>query len=88
VLEALAAGLPVVISPGCNLPEVAEHGAGLVVPPDAEALAAALRDLLSDPARRAAMSVAARQLVETHFTWDTVAVKLEQVYASVGISTN
>ena len=42
-LEALAAGLPAILSPGCNLPEVAQYGAGLIVEPQVEPLAAALR---------------------------------------------
>ena len=38
--EALAAGLPVILSPGCNLPEAAAAGAGLIVEPEVEPLAA------------------------------------------------
>lgn len=79
-LEALAAGLPVILSPGCNLPEAAEAGAGLIVEPKAEPLAAALRDLLTDPAKRAAMGAAARALVRERFTWASVAERLEGVY--------
>ena len=56
-LEALAAGLPAILSPGCNLPEVETSGAGLIVDPAVEPLAAALRDLLSDSARRTALGV-------------------------------
>ncbi|MBL8156460.1 MAG: glycosyltransferase [Anaerolineae bacterium] len=82
VLEAMAAGLPVLISPGCNLPEVAPAGAGLEVEPTVEALAEALGTLLSDPARRARMGAAARRLVEARFTWDAVAGQLEDVYRS------
>jgi glycosyltransferase involved in cell wall biosynthesis len=83
VLEAMAAGLPVLISPGCNLPEVAPAGAGLEVEPTVERLAEALRALLSDPARRAGMGAAARRLVETRFTWDAVARQLEAVYQNL-----
>jgi glycosyltransferase involved in cell wall biosynthesis len=80
VLEAMAAGLPVIVSPGCNLPEVAQHGAGLEVEPEVSPLSAALRDLLSNGERRRAMGQAARVLVRQHFTWDIVAAQLEQVY--------
>ena len=34
VLEAMAARLPVVITEGCEFPEVSEHGAGFVVEAD------------------------------------------------------
>ncbi len=80
VLEAMAAGLPVIVSPGCNLPEVPAHHAGLEVEPSVEPLAAALRDLLMDSAKRKAMGQAARRLVQTRFTWDRVAEQLEGAY--------
>jgi glycosyltransferase involved in cell wall biosynthesis len=83
VLEALAAGLPVILSPGCNLPEVAAQGAGLEVEPAVEPLAAALRQLLTDPDQRERMRAAALRLVHEHFTWDAIAAQLEAVYAEL-----
>lgn len=80
VLEALAAGVPALVSPGCYLPEVAESGAGLEVEAEVEPLAAALRVLLLDADQRQRMSAAARELVATRFTWDSVAAQLEAVY--------
>lgn len=82
-LEALASGLPVILSPGCNLPEAAETGAGLIVEPQVDSLASALRDLLPDAPRRASMSLAARVLVRDRFTWSAAAAQLEQVYQSL-----
>lgn len=79
-LEALAAGLPVILSPGCNLPGAAEAGAGLIVEPQVEPLAVALRDVLSDAGRREAMSAAARSLARERFTWESVGARLEDVY--------
>ncbi|HVU10984.1 MAG TPA: glycosyltransferase [Phototrophicaceae bacterium] len=81
-LEALAAGLPAILSPGCNLPEVAQYGAGVIVEPQVEPLAQALDDLLNDVVRREAMRLAARRLVHDRFTWESVAEQLEQVYQS------
>jgi glycosyltransferase involved in cell wall biosynthesis len=83
VLEAMGAGLPVIISPGCYLPEVAEQGAGLIVEPECEALSAALRDVLTDAARRARMGQRGQQLIRQQFTWDAVALQLERVYKSL-----
>jgi glycosyltransferase involved in cell wall biosynthesis len=83
VLEAMGAGLPVIISPGCYLPEVAMHGAGLVVEPEVEPLRAALVELLRDPAQRRTMGHCGRELVKTQFTWDAVALQLEDVYQSL-----
>lgn len=82
-LEALAAGLPVILAPGCNLPEVATAGAGLIVAPEPEPLAQALAALLGDPARRAGMSAAARRLVRERFAWAAVAEQLEAVYQAL-----
>jgi poly(glycerol-phosphate) alpha-glucosyltransferase len=83
-LEAMAAGLPVLLSPGCNLPEAGDAGAGLIVPPEVDSLAGALRALLTDPVRRAAMGAAGRTLARDRFTWDAVAAGLEAVYAGMG----
>ena len=82
-LEALAAGLPVILSPGCNLPEVEPAGAGLEVEPALEPLTAALRLLLNDHELRMRMGAAARTLVESRFTWERVAEQMEAVYATL-----
>lgn len=55
-VEALAAGRAVVASAVDSLPEVLGQAALLVPPEDPLALAGALRDLLDDPARRAALA--------------------------------
>lgn len=65
VLEAMARGLPVVATriPGSGLSWLHRHGeTGLAVPPgDAEALAAAIRQILDDPAARARYAAGARR---------------------------
>ena len=50
VLEALACGLPVVISTECHFPEVAAAGAGVVTPLDPASIADGLLRVLGDPA--------------------------------------
>jgi glycosyltransferase involved in cell wall biosynthesis len=62
VLEAMAAGLPVVASRVGAIPELLGDGGLLVEPGDADGLAAALRDL-SDPVHRARLGEAARARV-------------------------
>lgn len=58
-VEALAMGLPVVTTSIGGGPEVVDRQCGIVVPPgDPAALAAALRALLDDPARRARLGAA------------------------------
>jgi glycosyltransferase involved in cell wall biosynthesis len=83
LLEALASELPVVISEHCHFPEVAEHGAGLVVPLERDALAAALNQVLADSDLRSHMGSAGRRLVESRYTWEKVAEKCDRVYAEI-----
>ena len=75
ILEAMAAGLPVVSTTVSGIPEAVEHGTtGLLVPPeDADALAGALRRLVCDASLRRSMGLAGRQRVMEHFTIDTIA---------------
>lgn len=86
-LEAMAAGLPVILSPGCNLPEVAEVDAGMIVPLEVDAWAAALWMLLSDPVRRRELAANARRLIDDHFTEARAAEQLEEVYRLVAIQS-
>ncbi len=69
VLEAMSAGLPVVATAVGDIPAVIVDGTGVLVPPaQPPALAAALRSLLDDPDRAAALSSAARRHVATHYS--------------------
>lgn len=79
-LEALASALPVVLSPGCNMGDVAGYGAGYVVEASVDAFADKLRLLLSDGALRREMGAAGRRLVTEKYAWDKVAGELEWVY--------
>lgn len=66
ILEAMAAGLPVVATAVAGVPEAVEHGVtGLLVPPeDADALARALGELARDPERRRLLGEAGRRKLE------------------------
>jgi glycosyltransferase involved in cell wall biosynthesis len=80
--EAMACGLPVVANAAGALPEVvgSDGHAGRLVPPrDPRALAAAIADVLGDPARLERMGRAARARVETSFRWRDAAAELAQV---------
>lgn len=83
VLEALAAGLPVVISEHCNFPEVAEHGAGFVVRTDVGEIGRALATLLGDERRREEAGRNGRRMVAEGYGWPTVAEAFAGLYASI-----
>lgn len=85
VAEAMACGVPVLVSPQVNLAEEIEAaGAGWVAPLDREGLARALAEALSDAGARAARGAAGQGLVLERFTWPSVAARLADVYRSLG----
>jgi glycosyltransferase involved in cell wall biosynthesis len=80
----MAAGVPVVASDIAGYREVVRDGVdGLLVPPhDANALAAAIRRVLSEPGLASTLAAAGRSRAET-FSWQAVAPRLEAVYDRV-----
>lgn len=72
VLEAMAAGLPIVASDVGEITETVEPGTGIVVPPgDAEALRAALSQLFRlAPSERRAMGERATDVVRRRYSWE------------------
>jgi phosphatidylinositol alpha-1,6-mannosyltransferase len=74
-LEAAASGLPSVAGDSGGVRSAVRDGmTGLIVPPtDVNSVAGALRELLLDPGKRAAMATTARRLVENYYNWDRVA---------------
>jgi len=81
VLEAWAHGLPVVMTPQCNLPEGFAAGAAVQVDPEPASIAAGLRELfrMSD-AERHAIGERGRRLVEERFSWPKIAQQMKAVY--------
>ena len=69
VMEAMAAGLPVIATDVGGLSEQVEHGVnGFIVPPrDAGAVFAAVRILVEDKSRLHTMAIASRRLAEERF---------------------
>jgi glycosyltransferase involved in cell wall biosynthesis len=69
LFEYLAAGLAVVAADLPGVADIAGDVAVLVPPGDAAALAGAVADLVSDPARRGRLGAAGRALVRSEHTW-------------------
>jgi sugar transferase (PEP-CTERM/EpsH1 system associated) len=79
VLEAMAMGRPVVATPAAFEGIEAEAGRDLIVAEGARAQAGAVRTLLADRARAAAMGDAARRCMERSYSWEARLAPLAQI---------
>jgi glycosyltransferase involved in cell wall biosynthesis len=86
VLEAMAAGVPVVASRVGGIPDTVVDGeTGLLVEPrDINRLAQALVAVLTDEPRRRAMGAAGRARAREHFSAEVVVPRLEAVWMDYG----
>jgi glycosyltransferase involved in cell wall biosynthesis len=82
-IEAMATGLPVVVSGIAGIPEiVAPQKSGyLVAPGDGASLRTALEAVVADPAHGRAMGVYGRELVERHFDSSKTAARIMDLLA-------
>jgi glycosyltransferase involved in cell wall biosynthesis len=84
VLEAMAAGLPVVATRVGGVPAAVQPGTGLLVDPgDRDALAASLIRVLVDASLRQAMGTAARLRAEEEFSAAVVVPRIESLWAGI-----
>lgn len=88
LLEAMAAGAPVVATAVGGMPETIDDGrTGLLVPPgDVDSLTTAIRRLLSDPSMAAALGAAARETVARDYGRETMTARLVEEYAAAAAS--
>ena len=84
IIEAMAAGVPVVAARGGAVPDVVSDGrTGILVDvADPAGIANAVSTLSSDSEFRASMTVAARKKVCKEFSWETVVNSLIRVYGN------
>lgn len=85
ILEAMAAGKPIVASEVGAIPDVIRHGAtGLLVPPgDAHALACALCDLIEDVGARRRLGETGRAFVRDAYDFERMVSRYDELYQTV-----
>jgi len=84
LFTALAFGAPLLLSDVGGFGEVAARGAAaLVAPGDADALASELGRLLAEPGARAALREGARRAADGRYSWDAIACRHLDLYASL-----
>jgi glycosyltransferase involved in cell wall biosynthesis len=82
VLEAMAVGLPVVVTESCGLADVVrQSGSGIVVDHSKQSLVDAMRTLLDDPGLRVEMGTAARKTAREQFSMQAVGDALVAIYS-------
>jgi glycosyltransferase involved in cell wall biosynthesis len=84
VLEALAAGCPVLVTPGVALASfVQQQQLGYVAKLDVTAIAAALETYFQDPQPTKISRQQTRQLILERYSWEQIAAKLSNLYSGV-----
>jgi glycosyltransferase involved in cell wall biosynthesis len=78
--EAMAAGVPVVVTRTCPWAEVERAGAGYWVEQRPDAIARALEAILRDPIGAREMGARGRALIEQKYQWPVVAAELARHY--------
>jgi len=84
IIEAMAGGMPVLISTACNMPEVESRNAGRVVASTRADIAKALRELVAmGDETLSAMGRRGRKLVQDRFDWARLIPKYKKMYTGV-----
>ena len=81
IVEALASGVPAVVTRTCPWSEIETHGCGFWVEQTVPAIAAAIGVLADDPARRARMGERGAQFARDRYSWDAIAATMRAAYA-------
>lgn len=78
--EAMACGVPVIITNACGIRSLVEGRAGLVIAPEKEALAEALRTMIRDKNLYARFQQGCRRVAD-ELSWERLTEKMEGYYA-------
>jgi poly(glycerol-phosphate) alpha-glucosyltransferase len=81
ILEAAAAGLPVLLTPECNFPELPKANAAFEISTDPLGIEKGIRQILElSDTQRKAMGQHGRELVRKSYTWPSIAAQMCHVY--------
>ncbi|MDD2822967.1 MAG: glycosyltransferase [Candidatus Daviesbacteria bacterium] len=83
ILEAAAAGLPLIITTGCHFDEVGKQKAGIIVTPDEKKIADAIKKLCVDQELRQKFGQNAKQLINTQYSMKAIGDKFINFYKKV-----
>lgn len=78
--EAMACGVPVIVSDACGISDLVQEKAGLVIPPRRQALAEALQRMLGDRQLYSRFKAGCLE-VANQLSWNSLAVQMESYYA-------
>ncbi len=85
--EAVACGIPVIITNACGIRNLVDGRAGLVIPPEKRALTDSLRTLLQDTQLYARLKAGCRE-VAAELNWSRLIEKMEGYYAHATAHSN
>jgi len=81
ILEAAAAGLPVLLTPECNFPELARSNAAIEITTDAAGIEKGLRQTLElTDEQRKTTGQRGHELIKKSYTWPAIADQMCRVY--------
>jgi glycosyltransferase involved in cell wall biosynthesis len=81
----MAVGTPVVVTKTCPWSEVREEGAGRWVEQSGACIAAALDEILGDPALARRMGERGRALIARRYAWPAAATTVADAYRTIAL---
>lgn len=83
VLEAMACGIPVIVTDRCGIANVIDGKVGFAVAHDEEQLSNAILHVLGDDKMRLQLGEGGKALVHEKFNWQQITEQVELVYKAI-----
>ncbi|MBW3670211.1 MAG: glycosyltransferase [Acidobacteria bacterium] len=84
ILEAMAAGAPIITTPEVGAAEIVQaENAGLVVKGTAQSIATAIASVLDRPELARRMGESGARAAREHYSWEDIAARMEERYAAI-----